>query len=127
MFENAWTIAKRKEDVDSILNDFVFYDNGFDDVIIARKDIAKAIAATPMKYRAKIFEVVDVTIKEIATTIGFHLDYAEPNWRAQNINELNQYQCYEKEIGTINYLMQLPESEYDKLLDEGNILNGDEL
>lgn len=125
MYENAWTEATKQEDKDRILEDFVFYDNGVEEVVISRKDITKAVAATPMNLRATIFEIVDVTLKDIVTTIGYFLDYAKPAWRDENISELLKYQYGEKEVELIHYLPSLPESEYEKLLDEGNIISTD--
>lgn len=115
MYENEWTIAKNEE-VRKILDDPIFYDNGIEEVVISRKDIAKAIAATPVHINARIFEIVNGDSKEIATTLGFFLDWVDPVWRIQNINELVKYQYRFEEVGTIFYLPEFPESEYDKLI-----------
>jgi len=104
---NHFIIATTTEEISKIKEDYVFYDNGIEEVIISRADIAKAIAATPNKYRVNIIDTSKGDLDILCTTCGNFLDKCDPSLRAAIIEDLMAYQTGTKEIGDIPYLLDI--------------------
>lgn len=104
---NHFIIATTTEKISKIKEDYVFYDNGIEEVIISRADIAKAVVATPYKYRANIIDISSGGLDILCTTCGNFLDKCDPSLRGAIIEDLIAYQTGTKEIGDIPYLLDI--------------------
>ena len=105
MKSEVWTLATSVVEKERILKDYVYYDNGLQEVLISRADITKAIVATEIFEIAKIFTIsASNNIESIVTTLGFYIDKCDPDWRRENIEQLIRYQTDRDDIGKIYYL-----------------------
>lgn len=93
-----WRLETGAKEMEEILNDNIYYDNGCDEMRIARKDIPLAIALTPLNWRSKIFCLENGRTKEICTTCGNFIDRANQDWLKENQSEVIKFQQSEEEL-----------------------------
>lgn len=115
---NQFIHSKDKEMAKEISKDCAFYYNTKGCIVIRKKDIAKAIVATPCDTNAMIstFDEFGLLEKTIATTYGNLLNTADQDWLNANRAELIAYQLGEKEIGTIDFIL-----EEERIIDKGEL------
>lgn len=123
MFRKDWNGFKEvstQEEADKIIDGKnVFYDNGVDQILIARTDMALAVANTPLSVNASIIDgEVDAEKGEITTSGNFLMNCHVPE-QMEIIHEVQRLQT-EVEIEDAPCVLFI--SEYSEFWDEDRIM-----
>lgn len=113
MERTNFVMVNTQEEADVILKDYVFLDDGVDEVLIARSDIARAIALIPPSIDAKFIDT-KVGLEPIVTTFGCFINRCnlESPLKEQLIQKVIEYQTTADNLEPVKYIHE--ESEFYK-------------